>query len=81
MRLYGPGLYCITGLHCCGPSLDIRIWDFNQNQDVTGKSVPQGERLGFRIDTNMYPATDRAYRTNVIDASPTECLPGGQTIP
>ena len=52
------------------PSLDIRIWDFNQQQDVTGKSVPQGERLGFRIDTNMYPATDRAYRTNVIDACP-----------
>ena len=35
------------------PSLDLKIWDFNQNQDVTGKSVPQGEKIGFRIDTNM----------------------------
>ena len=25
------------------PSLDLKIWDFNQNTDVTGKSVPQGE--------------------------------------
>ena len=40
------------------PSLDIKIWDYNQNTDVTGKSVPQGEMLGFRIDTNMYPAVD-----------------------
>jgi len=52
------------------PSLDLKIWDFNQNQDVTGKSVPQGEKLGFRIDTNMYSAVDGAYRNNVIDACP-----------
>jgi PGF-CTERM protein len=51
------------------PSLDIKIWDYNQNTDVTGKSVPQGEKLGFRIDTNMYPAVDRLYRSNVIDDS------------
>ena len=25
------------------PSLDIKIWDYNQNTDVTGKSVPQGD--------------------------------------
>jgi PGF-CTERM protein len=52
------------------PSLDIRIWDYTTNQDVTGKSVPQGEKLGFRIDTNMYPAVDGAYRNNVIDTCP-----------
>ena len=51
------------------PSLDIKIWDYNQNTDVTGKSVPQGEKLGFRIDTNMYPAVDGRYRSNVIDDS------------
>lgn len=49
------------------PSLDIRIWDYTTNNDVTGKSVPQGERLGFRIDTNMYAATDRLTRGNAID--------------
>jgi PGF-CTERM protein len=51
------------------PALDIKIWDYNQNTDVTGKSVPQGEKLGFRIDTNMYPAVDGRYRSNVIDDS------------
>jgi hypothetical protein len=49
------------------PSLDIRIWDYTTNNDVTGKSVPQGEKLGFRIDTNMYPAVDPDYRDNVVD--------------
>ena len=51
------------------PSLDLKIWDYNQNNDVTGKSVPQGEKLGFRIDTNMYPAVDGRYRSNVVDDS------------
>ena len=31
------------------------------NNDVTGKSVPQGEKLGFRIDTNMYPAVNNDH--------------------
>jgi PGF-CTERM protein len=48
------------------PTLDIKIWDYNQNADVTGKSVPQGEMLGFRIDTNMYPAVDTTKRSNVV---------------
>ena len=47
------------------PTLDIKVWDFNQAADVSGKSVPQGERLGFRIDTNMYPAT-YATRNNTV---------------
>jgi PGF-CTERM protein len=42
------------------PSLDIRIWDFGQVTDVTGKSVPQGTKLGFRLDTNLAGATDTA---------------------
>ena len=33
--------------------------------DVTGKSVPQGERLGVQIQTNMYAAT-YANRNNTI---------------
>jgi PGF-CTERM protein len=45
------------------PSLDIKVWDFGNtvqtnNIDATGKSIPQGDWLGFRIDTNMYPALD-----------------------
>ena len=47
------------------PTLDVKIWDFNQATDMTGKSVPQGEFLGFRIETNMYPALDARYRSTV----------------
>jgi len=66
------------------PSLDIRIWDFtaSPSQDVTGKSVPQGERLSFRIDTNMYaavsdlfswePYTPPPKRGNLIDLCPVD---------
>jgi PGF-CTERM protein len=41
------------------PSLEIAVWDFSQGtggvtgSDVTGKSVPHGEYLGFSIKTNM----------------------------
>jgi PGF-CTERM protein len=52
------------------PSLDMKIWDFTTGNDVTGKSVPQGEKLGFRIDTNMYAAADSQYRGNIIDGCP-----------
>jgi len=45
------------------PTLDVKIWDFSQSTDMTGKSVPQGELLGFRIETNMYAALDGRYRT------------------
>lgn len=48
------------------PTLDVKIWDFNQATDMTGKSVPQGEYLGFRIETNMYPALDNRYRSTVL---------------
>jgi PGF-CTERM protein len=46
------------------PTLSIAVWDFQQNSDVTGKSVPQGEHLGFQINTNMYPALDGTKRGN-----------------
>lgn len=52
------------------PALDIRIWDLDTNADITGKSVPQGERLGFRIDTNMYLATDTTKRPDISGKSP-----------
>jgi PGF-CTERM protein len=59
------------------PSLNIIVWDFGQITDVTGKSVPQGTKLGFRIDTNLAGATDATrtsgppwnkHRGNVITA-------------
>jgi PGF-CTERM protein len=38
------------------PTLSVNLWDFSQNADVTGKSIPQGEVLGFKISTNMISA-------------------------
>jgi len=38
------------------PTLDLKVWDFGLNKDVSGMSIPQGQVLGFRIDTNMYNA-------------------------
>ncbi len=60
---------CIASLvfSVTDPSLDIRIWDYSTDSDVTGKSVPVGERLGFRIDTNMYGAVDTEYRSSSLD--------------
>ena len=60
------------------PSLDMRIWDYTTNNDVTGKSVPQGEKLGFRIDTNMYPALDPAFRDNAIGNTYDTCGATGE---
>ncbi len=55
------------------PSLVLAVWDFSQatSTDVTGKSVPQGEHLGFQINTNMYPAVDGSKRANPILADGT----------
>jgi len=36
------------------PSLDLRSLDFTHAAVVTGKSV-QHTRIGFRIDTTIYP--------------------------
>jgi len=44
------------------PQMDIKVWDLDQNKDVTGKSVPAGEKLTFRVETNTYTITDTAQR-------------------
>jgi PGF-CTERM protein len=36
------------------PAISVKVWDLDQNKDVTGKSVPNGEKLTFRIETNGY---------------------------
>jgi PGF-CTERM protein len=51
-----PNLVPVIVIAAADPTLDLRIWDATQASDVTGKSVPQGENLTFRIDTNMYQA-------------------------
>jgi len=38
------------------PQLDIKVWDLDHNQDVSGKSVPVSTNITFRVDTNLFPA-------------------------
>ncbi|MFA5267673.1 MAG: DUF3821 domain-containing protein [Methanoregula sp.] len=52
------------------PSLDIKIWDVDTNTDVTGKSVEQGDRLKFRVDTNMYPVFRPQSRPDITESTP-----------
>ena len=51
------------------PALSLDIWDFSMNANVTGYSVTQGEYLGFRINTNMYPAVDLTQRSPLNPAT------------
>jgi len=48
------------------PTLSVNIWDFSQSADVTSKSVPQGELLGFKISTNMISAISDPLLRNPI---------------
>jgi PGF-CTERM protein len=48
------------------PTIDVKVWDFAQAADVSGKSVVQGTFLGFRVDTNMYNALIKTQRDFVV---------------
>ncbi|MDD5144338.1 MEMAR_RS02690 family S-layer glycoprotein, partial [Methanoregula sp.] len=50
------------------PRLEIAVWDFQQDSDVTGKSVTQGQQLGFSIKTNMVFNPADGKRGNVSNA-------------
>lgn len=41
------------------PSLEIKVWDQSSQKDVTGKQVPVGDTLNFRLETNMYTMSQR----------------------
>ncbi len=47
------------------PQLDIRVWDLDHNQDVSGKSVPVSTNITYRVDTNLYPALKPLIRPDV----------------
>ena len=38
------------------PQLDIKVWDLDRDQDVSGKSVPVSTNITYRVDTNLYQA-------------------------
>jgi len=48
------------------PQMDIKVWDVDQNTDVTGKSVPAGEHLSFRIETNTYSIVAPNQRSRIL---------------
>jgi hypothetical protein len=47
------------------PQLDIKVWDLDHNQDVSGKSVPVSTNITYRVDTNLYPALKPLIRPDV----------------
>lgn len=47
------------------PELDIRIWDVDNNMDVSGKSVPLSMNITYRVDTNLYQALKPSYRPDI----------------
>ena len=49
------------------PALAVKIWDNTAAKDVTGKSVPPGNYLNFRIETNTYSVMNRANATGFVD--------------
>ena len=51
------------------PNIDIRVWDLDHNQDVSGKSVPFPTNITYRIDTNLFPALKPLNRP---DGNPTD---------
>ena len=68
--LMGPDGYSIANdnamvFSVADPNLDVRIWDLGAMTDLTGNSAIRGTKIGFRIDTNMYPALYSLYRSPV----------------
>ena len=47
------------------PHLDISIWDLDAGRDVSGKAIPLGENLTFRVDTNLVLALDKVSRPDI----------------
>jgi PGF-CTERM protein len=63
--LVGTGGSPVIVFTVADPRLEIAVWDFDQASDVTGKSITQGEKLGFSIKTNMVFNPSDGLRGNV----------------
>jgi hypothetical protein len=50
------------------PNLSIRVWDIDNNKDVTGQTIPTTTNITYRIDTNLYQAMDYYKRTDLTPA-------------
>ena len=56
MRLTADGILGLSSIQRSGPDTLRQCLGLDQSADVTSKSVPQGEKLGFKVSTNMYSA-------------------------
>ena len=66
------------------PQIEIRVWDLDHNQDVTGQTVPITTNVTYRIDTNLDAALNYSNRRN---GNPTDSFytvtltdPSGRTV-
>jgi hypothetical protein len=46
------------------PNISISVWNLDNNLDVSGKSIPFGTNITYRIDTNLGPAANYLNRPN-----------------
>jgi len=51
------------------PQIDLKVWDVDNNRDVTGQSVPSTTNITYRIDTNLYLARKYLSRPDFSSAS------------
>jgi len=50
------------------PQVSIKVWDLDNDQDVTGVTIPRATNITYRIDTNLYPALSYSNRPNANPA-------------
>lgn len=50
------------------PQLSVRVWDLDNDQDITGKTVPLATNITYRIDTNLHQALGYNNRTDLNPA-------------
>ena len=46
------------------PSITLKVWDMDKDQDITGMTIPRASNITYRIDTNLYPALNYFNRPN-----------------
>ncbi len=47
------------------PQLTVRFWDLDNEQDVSGQTIPQTANITYRIDTNLDKALQQKYRPEI----------------
>jgi PGF-CTERM protein len=62
------------------PQIELKIWDIDQNTDVTGKSVPTGTALTFRIETNTYSMVAPQQRSRILQPNWDDSAGGNNTF-